>query len=257
MARNHGAIQVAGKVEPTARNPLGIGEISLETVAKTPMSEYLSYHNRIVNARSQVYYDTIRLESGTAWTSGQSTKAFMVGKDQNGAILNTGTAITKSGFDTNMIKGGQFESGTTVIVSAIEVMIMLNGRLATADTSGLISNPAPAAKTANTYSAALLLQAILDQTKLTFEMGERRQENGLFFMFPCRYGIFGVIGGDTEEAVVQNVSPVGLISMLDFPKVLDSDDDFDILIEPLAASLALPNDVKIRILLITKRIGEV
>lgn len=257
MARNHQILRVAGEVPPTSRNPLGIAEISLDTVAKTPISRYLQYENRIVNARSQVYYDTIRLESGTAWTSGQTVKTFTIGRDGPGTIANTGAAIVKSSFDTNMIKGGQFESGTTAIVSAVEFMVMLNGRLATADTSGQISNPAPAAKAANSYAASLLLQALLTQTRLTFERGERREENGLAFMFPSRFGIFGVAGGDLEEGVFQNVSPVGLISMLDFPKVLDDDEDFNLLVEPLAASLALPNDVAIRILLITRRIGEV
>lgn len=256
MAVPDKVVEVAGQVPATAQNPLGIQQIALADIARMPISQYLALENKIVNARSQVYYDTIRLDSGTAWTSGQSVRAFSVGREQPWTVANSGVAIQKTNFDTNLIKNGTFEGGTIVIVSGIEVFVALNGRLATADTSGMITNPAPAAKTANTYSASLLLQALMTQTRFTWYDGEKSRENGLGFQFPTRFG-FTIQGSDTEENVAQNVSPAGLINVLDFPKILTDRSDFNIHVEPLAASLALPNDVAIRILMITKRLAEV
>lgn len=252
MAKKDRVVQVA---EPkTTANPSGIRDYSLEEIARMPLPVYLKKADRILNARKQVYYDTARLESGTAWLIGQNARLFTKGKSQDSTVVNTGAAIaSKTDFDTNMISDGEFEGGTTAIVSAIEVDLFLPTRLATADTLGMITNPAPAAKVANTYSASVLFYALTRQTKLTFFRSETPQENGLLYEFPTRFGATAALGSDAEEGFIQNTAGRG--NVLDFPKILESDDRFSCVLEPLAASLALPSDVAIRVLLITKRIG--
>lgn len=246
-------ILVAGEVESTPKNPLGIAALDLGLISKMPMSRYFSFRDRIVGARSQVWYDTVRLEAGSNWTSAQKVRLFTVGRESASTVANTGTAIIKSDFDTNMSRGGEFESNVTAIIEAVEVQLDIPARLATADSSGLVSNPAPAAKAANTFSATLLHKVLTNQTRLTFYRGETPEENGLLNMFPTRFGAAGVIGGDTEEGMISNYAPGG--SMLDFPKVFETNNDLSVLLEPLAPAVAMPSDIAIRVLLIGKRIG--
>ncbi|MGI8996416.1 MAG: hypothetical protein ACR2GW_07055 [Pyrinomonadaceae bacterium] len=251
MAKKAEVIRVA-QPRSTA-NPSGIREYSLEEVARMPLPVYLRKADKILNARKQVYHDTVRLEGGTPWTVGQRARVFNKGIGQPANVTNTGAAYEKTDFDTNMISDGEFEGGTTAIVSAIEVDLFLCARVPTADTLGMITNPAPAAKVANTYSASILFFALTRQTKLTFFRSETPQENGFLYEFPTRFGATSSLGGDAEEGFVQNTTGRG--NVLDFPKILESDDKFSALLEPLAPSLALPIDVAIRVLMITKRIG--
>jgi hypothetical protein len=247
------AVKVA--VPKSRLYPQGVKQYSLEEIASMPMQRYMVLQDRIVNARSQVYYDTVRLESGSAWVRGQSARLFTKGIDQDGRITNTGAVVTKSKFDTNMVQDGAFEFGVTAIVSAIEAHIVLPARAATADVQGMITNPAPAAKAANVYSSSILLYALTHQVALTFFRGEDSEENGLLYQFPSRHGLSASYGGDVEEGFAQN--SMGHGSKLDFPKVLVHDENFNVLIEQLSDTLALPVDAAIRINLMTKRIGRI
>ncbi len=249
-------VQVA--TPPTAQQPFGgIKHYTLEEIARMPIAQFMEIEGRILNGRTQVYYDTLRLAAGTAWTSAQKVRLFTIGREGRAEVANTAAAITKTDFDCNMQKGGEFEHGSTVIIHGIEVFMEQTARLATADAAGLVSNPAPTAKAVNTYSASLLHRVLRRQTKLTFYRGERPQESGLLFMFPTRFGAQASFGGDTEEGIINNSSPAGYINILDFPKVLEGGRDFSILIEPLAPSLDMPADVEITVCLITKRLAVI
>lgn len=241
---------------PKSPGDSGIKEYTLDDIAGMPLPVFMRKADKIVNARNQVYHDTVRLEEG-AWTNQQSARLFQVGRNKAGFVANTGVTFgNKTDFDTNMIADGEFEGGTTAIVTAIEVDLFLPVRFPTADTVGIITNAAPQAKVANTYSASLLYFALTRQTKLTFYRTETPQENGFLYEFPTRFGASASFGGDVEEGFIQNTTGRGG-GVLSFPKVLESSDNFSVLLEPLAASLTLPIDVQIRVLLIAKRIGTV
>lgn len=252
MAVKTAEVAVTGAVAPTPQNPLGIGRKTISELM--PVQEYMELDGRLVNARRQVYYDTIRLEAGANWTTAQKMRLFTIGREGEGRIANTGATFSKSDVDTNMLRGGEFESGTTGIVTGLEVMLVLPNRLATADAAGIVSNPAPNAKAANSYSATLLLWTLLNQTRLTFYRGETSQENGLLWQFPTRFGVSGMFGGDAEEGLCQNAVPGG--TDLEYIKILEDGKDFSVLVEPLAPALMMTADAMIRILLITRRIGD-
>ncbi len=240
-----------------AKFPLGLRPVSLATVAKTPMSSAIDrYLERATNLRTQVYYDTVRLAAGTPWAKGQTIKLFSRGREQDGKVANTGAVFTKSDFDTNMVgAGGEFEGNVSVIVMAFEAMHIPLPVKAAAAVNGMITDPTANATQPAGYSATLLELALMTQTKYTFERGtDTREENGLLIDIPSSSGLSGSFAAQANEVLVQNT--MGHNRMLDFPKVVHSEKPFDVLIEPLADTLAIPVDCAIRFRMVCKRIRE-
>ncbi len=236
--------------------PLGLRPVSLAKVAATPMETAIDrYLNRATNLRTQVYYDTIRLAAGTPWTKGQPVKLFTRGREKDGKVANTNTVFAKTDFDTNMVNDGEFEGNVSVIVMAFEAYHIPLPVKAAAAVNGVITDPTANAAQPAGYSATLLQLALMSQTKYTFERGtDTREENGLLFDIPASSGFSASYGAQANEQLVQN--SMGHNRMLDFPKIIHSEKPFDVLIEPLSDTLAIPVDCAIRFRMICKRIRE-
>src|SRR3954471_22535869 len=104
MPKNQSQVSVAGLVQASNTNPLGIGNITLDQISNMPLAQYQQLAGNFVNVQNAVYYDTAVFTAGTAITSGMPKRLFTKGKNQDDTVVNTGVAIPEKGeFLTNMI----------------------------------------------------------------------------------------------------------------------------------------------------------
>jgi hypothetical protein len=236
------------------REQEGVKEYSLADIAEMPLSTYYRKKDRIMNARRETYYDTMILDPSAGWSTDKPAKLFTRGLGEPGVIVNTGTAFAeKNYFDTNMLSDGEFDTESTVIVHSFEVELKLCAALPTAVDNGRITNPKPNTEAALAYSASLLFQAIIDQTRFTFYRADQPQETGFLNELTCRLGSTASFGGDLNEGFIQNVIPLDN-NRLDRPKVF-TNGKFHVRLEPLAALTALQTWVVLRFRMRARRIG--
>lgn len=229
--------------------------IPLDEVSKTPMNRFAGYMDNIVGARIQTYYDAIVLVAGTALNGGTKLSLFKEGLEQNGKIWNTGAAFTKTKLHTNMVEDGQFEYGVTVIVVAFEILFMALPAKAAAATNGIVTDSADHAAQPAGYNASQYARALMLQNNYTFRRGsDISEENGLLVELPSNVGISGSFGAQANNAIVQNTLGSQSARMLEYPKVLHSKENFQVDIEALASSFAVPVDTIMHFRMIGKRL---
>lgn len=229
--------------------------ISLDEVSRTPMNRFAGYMDNIVGARIQTYYDAIVLVAGTALTAGSKVSLFKEGLEDDGKIWNTGTAYTKTKFHTNMVEDGQFEYGVTVIVVAFELLFMALPAKAAGATNGVITDAADHGTQPAGYNVSQYARALMLQNNYTFRRGsDTSEENGLLVELPSNVGLSGSFGAQANAAIVQNSLGSQSARMLEYPKVLHSKENFQIDIEALASSFAIPVDTVMHFRLIGKRL---
>jgi hypothetical protein len=233
----------------------GIKEFSLKEISEMPLPAYYRKKDKIMNARRETYYDTLIIDPSAGWDLSRVGKLFTRGIGDEGIVTNTGTAFAeKDYFDTNMLSGGEFDGESTVIVHSFEVEMFLCAALPTTVDRGRITNPKPNAEASLQYSASLLFQSIINQTRFTFYRSDSPQETGFLNELTCRLGPTASFGGDLNEGFIQNVIPVDN-NRLDRPKVF-TNGKFHVRLEPLAALTALQAWVVLRFKMRARRIGE-
>jgi len=252
MAKVPSTVGVTGLAAPTARNPLGIAEISLDDISSMPLAQYYSMAGRFVNIENAVYYDTAVYIAGTAITQGQPARLFTKGKAQDTTVVNTGVAIPEKGeFMTNMIGDGEFEGGTTFILEQIAVHYFLTSEQPTTlGTRGEITAP--------NYTASVVIspanhaKAINDQFELQYYRNEELKMRGHLMEFPSPFGCSGAFGSPNAGFIQNGYQQTW--NKLSRPKVLQSEDKFSFVIQPLVATWTPTISFNIRVQLIGKAI---
>ncbi len=248
--------EILVRTRKTAANPSGKVGYELDDVAKMPMGVFQRIQDNIIGARTQVYWDGAVLISGTALTVGQKVTLFREGQDEDGKIWNTGVVFNKTYSHTNMVEGGQFEYGVSVIVFAMEVFWIVPPAKANAyGGDGLITDSSDAAAQPALYNAPQFAKAIEEQCKFTFRRGsDINEENGLLVDLPSNSGIAASLGAQTNTQMVQNSLGPNSARRLDFPKVLHSKENFQVDLEQIAPTLPIPVTTILRFRLIGKRL---
>lgn len=246
-------LAVAGMTTPSSSNPLGVVQIDPQDLSNIPLAQYYQMANKFVNVQSAVYYDTAVYKGGTAITQAQKKALFTKGKSQDDVTVNTGAAIPEKGdFLTNMISDGEFEGGTTFILEQICVSWMLTSEQPTAvGVRNEITSPNYTAS--SVISAAIHHKAIAEQFVLEYYRNEELKLRGKLRHFPTPFISSGAFG-DAGEGFVQNgYVPTGF-NMLARPVVLQSEDKFSFVLNPVVASWTPTIDFNITVELIGKTI---
>lgn len=241
---------------PKSKNQNGYVVKTLEEVQNNPMRSFASYMDNIIGARTQIFYDAVVIASGTALTLGQKVSLFKEGVEENGKIWNTAAAFVKFKRHTNMVESGQFEYGVSVIVYAMEILFLgLGSAPTTLGTDGEIQDAADAAVQPTRYNAVNFMRALLLQTGYTFRRGaDVTEENGFLIDLPSNAGLSGSMGGQTNLALIQNSLGPASARLLEYPKVLHSKENFQVDLEALGTSLAIPITTTFHFRLIAKRL---
>lgn len=209
---------------------------------------------RYINIQNAVFYDTATVVAGTALTQGTTKTLFAKGKSEDDVVWNTGTAIPQKGeFMTNMITGGQFEGGTSFIMEQICVTVRLTESIATTyGTRGEITAPNYTASAV--ISMSNNLQAFTENIELQYLRNETVMLRGLLEQFPSPFGYSGAVG-NTGSGFVQN----GYNQTFNFlfrPVLLQTDDLFNFVLNPVVATFTPTMTAKIRVTLIGKKISS-
>lgn len=209
---------------------------------------------RYINIQNACFYDTATVVAGTALTQGNTKALFAKGKSEEDTVWNTGTAIPQKGeFMTNMITGGQFEGGTSFIMEQICVTVRLTESIATTyGTRGEITAPNYTASVVISPSNNLV--ALTENIELQYLRNENVMLRGLLEQFPSPFGFsgaLGIVGG----GFVQN----GYNQTFNFlfrPVLLQTDDLFNFVLNPVVATFTPTMTAKIRVNLIGKKISS-
>lgn len=246
-------IAVAGSQNATAANPLGIAMLDINSISDMPLAQYYQMAGRFVNVENAVYYDTAVYTAGTAITQGQPARLFTKGKSQETTVVNTGVAIAEKGeFMTNMISDGEFEGGTTFILEQIAVHYFLTSEQPTTlGTRGEITAPNYTASVV--ISAANHAKAINDQFELQYYRNEELKLRGLVHEFPSPFGCSGTFGSPNAGFIQNGYLATGW-NKLTRPKVLQSEDKFSFVIQPVVATWTPTISFNLRVQLIGKAI---
>lgn len=225
---------VAGQAPPSASNPLGVRPLDLQSLSNMPLAQYYQLSNNFVNVSNAVYYDTAVYTAGTAITQGQKKALFTKGKAADDTVVNTGVAIPEKGeFLTNMISDGEFEGGTTFILEQISVHFLLTSEQPT--TLGVRGEI-----TAPNYTASVVIspanhaKAIAENFNLEYYRNEELKKRGKLRHFPSPSVMSGAFGSP-NAGFIQNGFQPGM-NMLTHPIVLQSEDKFSFVIQPLVAT---------------------
>lgn len=236
---------------PVNASDNGIREYSLTAIADMPLPLYYQKAGRILNARNQVYRDVAIFQPGTV-TPSHKARLFTKGIGQQDKVINSPATVYEKGrYHTNMIADGEFEGGTTFLMSAIEARVFISNIVPRNVTLGQIVDTATNA----TQNASVLHDGVTRQFELTFVRTEQSMHNGLLYEFPTRFCSSGVMG-NVADGFVQN-GPFAMDSWnkLSSVQVLESDDKFHFDLQPLADTMELPSWVVVEVLLVGKRIG--
>ena len=228
-------LAVAGEVRPSDRNPLGVALIDPQSVSDMPLAQYYQMADRFVNVQKAVYYDTAVYTAGTAVTQAMRKALFTKGKSQDDSVVNTGVAIPEKGeFLTNMISDGEFEGGTTFILEHIGVRLLMTSELPTTlGTRGEITAPNYTASVV--ISAANNFKAYTEQIELQYMRNEELKLRGPLWQWPSSYGISGAFGSP-NAGFIQNGTVIESHNMLVRPVVLNSEDKFSFVLQPIVAT---------------------
>lgn len=241
---------------PKTTNAKGFIVKTLDEVGNTPMRQFTNYMDNIIGARTQIFYDAVVLTGGTALSLGQKVSLFKEGIEENGKIWNTAANFVKSRRHTNMVESGQFEYGVSAIVYAMEVLFIgLGSQPTTIGADGEIQDSADAAVQPVRYNVINFMRALLLQANYTFRRGsDVTEENGFLIDLPSNAGLSGSMGGQTNLALAQNSLGPSSARLLEFPKVLHSKENFQVDLEALGTSLAIPFTTTFHFRLIAKRL---
>ena len=228
-------LAVAGEVRPSDRNPLGVALIDPQSISDMPLAQYYQMADRFVNVQKAVYYDTAVYTAGTAITQAMRKALFTKGKSQDDAVVNTGVAIPEKGeFLTNMISDGEFEGGTTFILEHIGVRMVMTSELPTTlGTRGEITAPNYTASVV--ISAANNFKAYTEQMELQYMRNEELKLRGPLWQWPSSFGVSGAFGSP-NSGFIQNGTGLESHNMLVRPVVLNSEDKFSFVLQPIVAT---------------------
>ena len=235
MGKQQNKLAVAGQVRPSAGNPLGVGLIDPQSVSDMPLAQYYQMADSFVNVQKAVYYDSAVYTAGTAITAAQKKALFTKGKSQDDTVVNTGVAIAEKGeFMTNMISDGEFEGGTTFILEHISVRCVLTSEVPTTlGTRGEITAPNYTASVV--ISAANNFKAYMEQIELQYLRNEELKLRGPLWMWPCPFAFSGAFGSP-NAGFIQNGTGLESHNMLARPIVLNSEDKFSFVLQPIVAT---------------------
>lgn len=252
MAKSGEKLAVAGMVGSSKPNPYGIGMIDPQAVSNLPLAQYLQMAGNFVNTQNAMYYDTAVYTAGTAVTQAQKKALFTKGKNQSDTVVNTGVAIPEKGeFMTNMISDGEFEGGTTFILEQICVHAQVTSELPTTlGTRGEITAPNYTASVV--ISAANNLKAYVEQIELQYLRNEEIKLRGPLWAWPSPFGFSGAIGSP-NAGFIQN-GYVQTWNMLSRPVVLQSEDKFSFVLNPIVATFTPTVGINIKVVLLGKTI---
>jgi len=228
-------LAVSGAGAASSRNPLGVGMIDAQSISDMPLAQYYAMADRFVNVQKAVYYDTAVITAGTAVTAAQKKALFTKGKSQDDTVLNTGVAIPEKGeFLTNMISDGEFEGGTTFILEHIGVRLVMTSELPTTlGARGEITAPNYTASVV--ISAANNFKAFTEQIELQYVRNEEIKLRGPLWQWPSSFGISGAFGSP-NAGFIQNGTGLESHNMLARPVVLNSEDKFSFVLQPIVAT---------------------
>jgi hypothetical protein len=246
-------VKVAGMTQATRQNPLGVMELNLDTISNIPPAKYAEMSGNFVNVQNAVYYDTAVYTAGTAITQAQTKRLFVKGKGDDDSVVNTGVVIAERGeYMSNMISGGEFEGGTTFILEQVAVHFVLTSEQPTTlGTRGEITAPNYTASVV--ISAANHAKAISDQFELQYLRNEEIKQRGLLGWYPSPFGLSGDFGSP-NSGFVQNGYGVRW-NMFARTPILQSEDKFSFVIQPIVATWTPTVSFNIRVLLIGKKIA--
>lgn len=250
--KNQQALMVAGQAPATKGNPMGIAELDPRAVSQMPLAQYYAMANSFVNVQNAVYYDTAVYTAGTAITQAQTKRLFTKGKAQDDTVVNTGVAIPEKGeFLTNMISDGEFEGGTTFLLEQIAVDFCLTSEQPTTlGVRGEITAPNYTASVV--ISAANHAKAIADQFELQYLRNEELKLRGLLKWFPSPFGFSGAIGSPNAGFIQNGYNPTW--NFLSRVPVLQSEDKFSLVLQPIVATWTPTLSFNLRVCLIGKAI---
>jgi hypothetical protein len=168
------------------------------------MEDYLrNYKPRIKGAFGNTRFDTLRVVAGQQVTRGLF-RFFVIEQGKATTTIDDGaTAYTKDENDTNMVQAGQMEKGTIFLADSIQIDVPVTHRefagLTAAQPTSFV-----AAVEADTKPASNILVGL--QRSARFELWQKREllAQGRLNDFPVEGGFSGVIGGSTNEGVLQN-----------------------------------------------------
>lgn len=244
---------VAIAVPRSTANPSGIVMLDPQDLEDKPLAQYYRMADNFVNTQSALYYDTATIVAGTAVTLGQKKALFTKGKAQDDTVLNSGTVIPEKGeFMTNMIADGEFEGGTTFILEYIGVHLVLTESIATTyGTRGEITAPNYTASAV--ISAANNFACYTENLELQYLRNEDVKQRAPLWAWNSPFGSTGAIG-NTGSGFIQNSYNVNSFNMLARPVVLQSEDRFSFVINPIVATFTPTMTAKIRVVLCGKAI---
>lgn len=253
MGKQQNKLAVAGQVQPDRGNPLGIGLIDPQSVSELPLAQYYKMAENFVNVQKAVYYDTAVYTAGTAVTAAQKKALFSKGKAEGDTVVNTGVAIAEKGeFMTNMISDGEFEGGTTFILEHIGVRCVLTSELPTTlGTRGEITAPNYTASVV--ISAANNFKCYMEQIELQYLRNEELKLRGPLWQWPSSFAFSGAFGSP-NAGFIQNGTGLETHNMLARPVVLNSEDKFSFVLQPIVATFTPTIGANIQVVLRGKAI---
>ena len=245
-------LAVANQVARTDGNPLGVAMIDPQSVSNLPLAQYYQMAGHFVNVQNAIYYDTGVYTAGTAVTQAQRKALFTKGKNQDDTVVNTGVAIPEKGeFLTNMISDGEFEGGTTFILEQICVHVFMTSELPTTlGVRGEITAPNYTASVV--ISAANNFKAYTEQIELQYLRNEELKLRAPLTFWPSPFGASGGFGSP-NSGFVQNGYQASW-NMLTRPVVLQSEDKFSFVLQPIVATFTPTIGATIRVVLLGKAI---
>lgn len=214
-------------------NTGGFKELSLQEVSELPLAQWQMLSGNLVNVQSAMYYDTAYIIAGTAVTPSNRKALFAKGKSQSDTIMNSGAAIANKGeLMTNMITDGEFEGGTTFILEQIAIDLVLTSELPTTlDGRGGITAPNYVASVV--ISAANNFRCYAEQIEAQWVRDENILLRAPIRYWPSPVGYSGAFGSP-NSGFIQNGPGAGFsIGKLSRPVVLNSEDRFNVVLNPI------------------------
>lgn len=190
-----------------------IWQMGLGDLAPLPNADHLTAPmianltgGRLADAISYDYYQRLRFASGIAIPE---TPLRMFGVPNGGVFQvynNPAQSYQQNDDDTNLDIAGQLQNDYEYWQAGIWCHVSVPGNTPTTEDINMPLNPAPLIAA----PAASLLNAILERGVITNKITSKEYEKGPLYMFPCPYGVSGMVGAGTGtdfEAIMQNGAP--------------------------------------------------
>lgn len=227
------------------------GNLTLKMIEEMTIPEFVQYNGHITNLRKQYRYDTAVFKASTAITPNNAKGLFEVGQGQQDNWANDVTdTFIKNQILSNIFRNGTYQPGELAIFYQMEALIMgMEGGTPTTTNDFVISNPAVAAFSATT-DIFLLLRVISTQFYLQFLRGGQKESmvEGRPIDFPQRDGVSGASGSSATfvSAFAQNAG-FGDENLLQRPQVIEGQDTWSVIVQPLAPTLTIARDFGISV----------